>query len=154
MDWKQFFFLPCGTFQTLENAFRSQKWQFFLIWTHFSSIFSGLATVNTQLWAGMVVLGSLSINQAAIHYHLPYSSLYGRINRCAEHHFLPTAHMYMYQKLRYLWQVGVFWGFFKPSSQVTYHTFTAYDNNKNRDDLQQDITGSSVKDSRIHGFLP
>ena len=25
--------------------------------------------------------GNMSINQAAIHFHLPYSSLYGRINR-------------------------------------------------------------------------
>ena len=25
--------------------------------------------------------GTMSINQAAIHFHLPYSSLYGRINR-------------------------------------------------------------------------
>jgi len=28
-----------------------------------------------------VRMGTMSINQAAIHYHLPYSSLYGRINR-------------------------------------------------------------------------
>ena len=27
--------------------------------------------------------GGMSINQAAIHYNLPYSSLYGRINRYA-----------------------------------------------------------------------
>ena len=35
---------------------------------------SALDTVRT---------GSMSINQAAIQYHLPYSSLYGRINRSA-----------------------------------------------------------------------
>jgi len=29
----------------------------------------------------VVRMGTMSINQAAIHYHLPYSSLYGRINR-------------------------------------------------------------------------
>ena len=33
---------------------------------------SALDTVRT---------GNMSINQAAIHFHLPYSSLYGRINR-------------------------------------------------------------------------
>lgn len=30
--------------------------------------------------------GTMSINQAAIHYHLPYSSLYGRINRLKREH--------------------------------------------------------------------
>ena len=37
---------------------------------------SALDTVRT---------GTMSINQAAIHFHLPYSSLYGRINRYPGH---------------------------------------------------------------------
>ena len=32
--------------------------------------------------------GTMSINQAAIHFHLPYSSLYGRINRSVSHYLL------------------------------------------------------------------
>ena len=48
----------------------------------------------------VVKMGSMSINQAAIHYHLPYSSLYGRIKRLEVikkadiHYQLPYSSLY------------------------------------------------------------
>jgi transposase len=41
-------------------------------------IYESEERISKAIW---LVTEALSINQAAIHYHLPYSSLYGRINR-------------------------------------------------------------------------